>query len=185
MSGGISGFEFESLGGENMVGWSAPPSSSEVSRGSFVEEPRGGATVIDRRVAPFVSKLHDIVNRYPKVCGFSPEGDTVVVHDPEYLEGTILPIYFRHGNYRSFVRQLNLYEFRKDWNRQYIVYRHPNFVCGRPELLHLIERQPSSKSSGAKEDAAETCKAQGGGNGGNKASSSSSSSFNLTANGGG
>ena len=63
----------------------------------------------------------------------------------QVLEEKLLPQYFRHGNYRSFVRQLNLYEFRKDWDRQYIVYRHPNFVRGRPELLELIERQPAAK----------------------------------------
>lgn len=57
----------------------------------------------------------------------------------------ILPQYFRHSNYRSFVRQLNLYEFRKDWNRKHVIYRHPNFIRGRPELLQFIERQFVSK----------------------------------------
>eukprot|EP00613_Pedinella_sp_CCMP2098_P052960 CAMPEP_0171887594 /NCGR_PEP_ID=MMETSP0992-20121227/42546_1 /TAXON_ID=483369 /ORGANISM="non described non described, Strain CCMP2098" /LENGTH=107 /DNA_ID=CAMNT_0012514387 /DNA_START=138 /DNA_END=457 /DNA_ORIENTATION=- len=94
-----------------------------------------------RRVAPFISKLYDIATRHPEMCGFGESGDSLVVHDEKKLEELVLPQYFRHGNYRSFVRQLNLYEFKKDANRTLIIYRHPHFLRGRPDLLHLMERQ--------------------------------------------
>jgi hypothetical protein len=101
------------------------------------------------RVAPFVAKLYDIATRFPDVCGFGEDGETVVVVDPARLEKEVLPQYFRHGNYRSFVRQLNLYEFRKDWNRKLIVYRHANFSQHRRERLHLIQRQMHTVNGGA------------------------------------
>ena len=31
--------------------------------------------------APFITKLWEIVNRHPEVCGFGKSGDTVVIHD--------------------------------------------------------------------------------------------------------
>ena len=38
------------------------------------------------------------------VVGWGTGGDTVVVHDTKALEATVLPLYFRHGNYRRFGR---------------------------------------------------------------------------------
>jgi heat shock transcription factor 1 len=72
--------------------------------------------------------------------GWGAKGDTVIVHDTKALEATVLPIYFRHGNYRSFVRQLNLYEFRKDSNRKHIVYRHPEVKGGSKGSLGTAGR---------------------------------------------
>ena len=49
--------------------------------------------------------------------------------------------YFRHVNYKSFVRQLNVYGFQKVWNRKLTVYRHPHFLKGQHDALAKIERQ--------------------------------------------
>ena len=56
------------------------------------------------------------------------------------LESSVLPQYFRHGNYRSFVRQLNLYGFYKCRSTKQVIYQHPNFLRGRPDLLRQITR---------------------------------------------
>ena len=47
------------------------------------------------------------------VGGWSKNGDTMVIFDSEKFAAEIIPQYFKHHNFRSFVRQLNFYGFRK------------------------------------------------------------------------
>ena len=48
----------------------------------------------------------------PAIAGWSPDGLTFVVKSVEAFTDH-LPRYFAHKNFRSFVRQLNFYGFRK------------------------------------------------------------------------
>jgi hypothetical protein len=50
----------------------------------------GGAGGETRRVAPFVSKLYEISMRFPDVCGFGANGDTIIVHDAKVVPGGLL-----------------------------------------------------------------------------------------------
>ena len=64
----------------------------------------------------FVSKLFEIFsdsNRRSGVCGWARDGTTIVVQRIAEFERTVLPHYFKHNNYTSFVRQLNMYNFHK------------------------------------------------------------------------
>ena len=49
----------------------------------------------------------------PTIATWSPLGDTFVVKNVKIFASTILPQYFKHSNFSSFNRQLNLYGFRK------------------------------------------------------------------------
>jgi hypothetical protein len=42
-----------------------------------------------------------------------PDGSAFEVKDPKKLEAEVLPKYFRHSRFQSFVRQLNFYNFKK------------------------------------------------------------------------
>ena len=70
----------------------------------------------------------------------------------------VIPQHFKHSNYTSFVRQLNMYNFHKTTaNPQIAEFFHPYFQRGRAEILHLIKRKPRSgkKAAAAGEDDAD------------------------------
>ena len=63
----------------------------------------------------FLSKLYDILknNSYKKIIHWNDKGTSIIISDKNKLCETILPKFYKHNNYSSFVRQLNLYGFRK------------------------------------------------------------------------
>ena len=47
------------------------------------------------------------------ISAWSPDGRTFVVKDVPRFESAVIPQYFKHSKFSSFVRQLNFYGFRK------------------------------------------------------------------------
>ena len=47
------------------------------------------------------------------IIGWSQTGDSFVVYQPAEFSHLVLPQFFKHSNFQSFIRQLNLYEFHK------------------------------------------------------------------------
>lgn len=83
-----------------------------------------------------------------------------MVKDPLVFERTIIPQFFKHSKFTSFVRQLNFYSFRKIKNADtiridpeleaatanYWRFRHEYFRKDKPELLTKIKRMNGPKS---------------------------------------
>ena len=63
----------------------------------------------------FLSKLYDILNdiNYNEIISWNKEGTGIIIKNTIALCQSVLPKYYNHHNYSSFVRQLNLYGFHK------------------------------------------------------------------------
>jgi HSF-type DNA-binding len=76
---------------------------------------------------------------------------SIVEHQDEFSK-TLLPRYFKHNTFASFVRQLNMYNFHKvphveqrtlisDTLKDIWEFSNPNFQRGRPDLLSFVYRK--------------------------------------------
>ena len=60
---------------------------------------------------PFLTKTYQLVDdqNIDDVISWNDEGSTFIVWDPTVFARDLLPKYFKHNNFSSFVRQLNTY----------------------------------------------------------------------------
>jgi len=105
--------------------------------------------------APFVSKTFEIVNdpNTDHITSWSADGLSFIIHKSREFQKDILPVYFKHSNLCSFVRQLNTYGFRKVVeDSKYrtassLEFKHPSFIRGNTKALRLVSRKKSGKRS--------------------------------------
>lgn len=119
-------------------------------------------------IPPFVQKLSSFLEEQKNtdLIRWSESGDSFIVLDEDEFAKTLIPELFKHNNYASFVRQLNMYGFHKRVglsdnsmkaserkNKSPSEYSNPYFKRGHPNLLWLINKPKSgSKSKKGKKD---------------------------------
>ncbi|KAL5121766.1 Heat shock transcription factor [Pleosporales sp. CAS-2024a] len=117
-----------------------------------------------KQIPPFVQKLSSFLdnNKNENLIRWSDDGNSFIVIDEDEFARTLIPELFKHNNYASFVRQLNMYGFHKKVGlsdnsmkasetkaKAPSEYFNKYFKRGRPELLWLIQK-PKNPTAGPK-----------------------------------
>ncbi|KAG7469790.1 hypothetical protein MATL_G00132520 [Megalops atlanticus] len=123
-----------------------------------------GILVSGSNVPAFLTKLWTLVedpDTDALIC-WSQSGNTFHVFDQAKFSKEVLPKYFKHNNMASFVRQLNMYGFRKVVHieqggllkpeRDDTEFQHPYFIRGQEHLLENIKRKVTNVSNIKQED---------------------------------
>ncbi|KAM9385234.1 heat shock factor protein 1 isoform 2-T2 [Pholidichthys leucotaenia] len=125
----------------------------------------GGAAVSGGNVPAFLTKLWTLVEDpdTDSLIRWSPSGASFHVFDHGRFSKEVLPKFFKHNNMASFIRQLNMYGFRKVVHieqgglvkpeRDDTEFQHPFFLRGQEQLLENIKRKVTTVSSARHDEA--------------------------------
>ena len=107
----------------------------------------------------FVPKLFAMVNdiNSNNLINWNLTGTSFIVANLRQFSNKVLPNHFKHSNFSSFVRQLNMYGFHKcnktprgqksQPEHQVWEFSHPKFLKDRPDLLDDIKRKVFDSNS--------------------------------------
>ncbi|OIW27935.1 hypothetical protein CONLIGDRAFT_682943 [Coniochaeta ligniaria NRRL 30616] len=116
-----------------------------------------------KQIPPFVQKLSSFLDesKNTELIRWSDKGDSFIVIDEDEFAKKLIPELFKHNNYASFVRQLNMYGFHKRVglsdnsmkaserkNKSPSEYYNQYFKRGHPNLLWLINKPKSGGKKG-------------------------------------
>jgi len=100
----------------------------------------------------FVHKLYQMLSdpKHSNYIKWNDTGLSFTIRNVKSFSRTVLPLHFRHNNFSSFVRQLNMYGFHKvnksspntkGSENQVWEFFHPKFIRGKPHLIEEIKRK--------------------------------------------
>ncbi|KAF2756198.1 hypothetical protein EJ05DRAFT_93350 [Pseudovirgaria hyperparasitica] len=120
-----------------------------------------------KTIPPFVQKLSSFLDekRNTDLIRWADDGNSFIVLNEDEFAKTLIPELFKHNNYASFVRQLNMYGFHKKVGlsdnsmksseskvKNPSEYYNKYFKRGRPELLWLIQKPKTAAAGKRKRD---------------------------------
>lgn len=123
--------------------------------------PGSGTGPGNKQQPSFVAKLYSMLedDSISNMISWGETGDTFSVSNPSEFSRLVLPTWFKHANWQSFVRQLNMYGFHKvnhtfsggpNEEVQIWEFKHGSFRRGQVHLLQDIKRKSSRhKSTGS------------------------------------
>ncbi|KAG0091936.1 stress-responsive transcription factor hsf1 [Podila epicladia] len=137
-----------------------PSSSSRGSSSSSALQPRSSNNSGRGTVAAFLTKLYNMVGDKASnnLIKWSDDGQSFIVINHVEFAKEVLPKFFKHNNFSSFVRQLNMYGFHKvphlqqgvlmpDADSEQWEFSNPHFQKNQPDLLYLVSRKKASNGA--------------------------------------
>mmetsp|Transcript_12216 Transcript_12216/g.37644 ORF Transcript_12216/g.37644 Transcript_12216/m.37644 type:complete len:269 (+) Transcript_12216:311-1117(+) len=137
--------------------WAMPPTGPAAAAASAADRPP---------IAAFTRTLFQLLEgpRDETHCDWSDAGRRIVFTNPRLFGEQVCPRHFRHSEWTSFARMLNLYGFKKMSRTPRLgsaasraaaaqVFEHPHFSRDSAEL-HLVARRTKKKASAADDAAA-------------------------------
>lgn len=107
----------------------------------------GKISKIKGSVPAFLLKTYEILedNKCSDIISWNKDGTAFIVKKVNEFSEEILPKYFKHNNFASFVRQLNMYDFHKTRKQNNgNEFRHALFRRNEKHLLGEIKRKATS-----------------------------------------
>lgn len=89
----------------------------------------------------------------PEIISWSHDGKSIVVRDPQRFAAQVCPKFFRHRNFNSFTRLLNMYQFHKvpsTGRDKSVTFSHVHFQRDREGELHKIHRKGAVERAASK-----------------------------------
>ncbi|KAF8947493.1 stress-responsive transcription factor hsf1 [Haplosporangium gracile] len=133
--------------------------SASASSSSMQQLPRPSSTARGN-VAAFLTKLYNMVGDEASnnLIKWSDDGHSFIVVKHVEFAKEVLPKFFKHNNFSSFVRQLNMYGFHKvphlqqgvllpDADSEQWEFSNPHFQKNQPDLLCLVSRKKASNGN--------------------------------------
>lgn len=93
----------------------------------------------------FLKNTYEILNNESlnSIIRWTEDGGSFLITDIYNFTNSVLPNFFKHKNLSSFIRQLNMYGFRKEKedDSQMLEFTHPLFHRDKKQLLKEIHRK--------------------------------------------
>ncbi|KAF9116807.1 stress-responsive transcription factor hsf1 [Mortierella sp. AM989] len=150
-------------GSRSTVNRSSSKSNATGSPTPAMPLPRPSSTARGN-VAAFLTKLYNMVNDEASnnLIKWSDDGQSFLVLRHVDFAKEVLPKFFKHNNFSSFVRQLNMYGFHKvphlqqgvllpDSDSEQWEFSNPHFQKNQPDLLCLVSRKKASSGNDDKD----------------------------------
>ena len=99
-----------------------------------------------KQLYKFISKLIEILenDEITNIISWSDDETVIEIYDEKKFIDQILPKYFKHNSMSNFIRQLNMYNFKKlkQYHKEGVsAYKNPLFKKNSNSLIHEINRK--------------------------------------------
>jgi hypothetical protein len=135
----------------------APVPYRDYSRERKEESPKGRRSGKTAQTFPMI--LHEILSHpeFEDIISWLPHGRAWRIVRHKAFEERVIPLFFRHGRYSSFARQVNGWGFRRiTHGTDYNAYYHEMFLCGLPHICNKMRRLTSKDEDRVKNEDAPT-----------------------------